>query len=204
MTTPQDDPQVTAESLREWGHHVESVLRGLAHALNNRAAALSAVIELSSEPDDDPAATRQILVEEMSRVQDLVKVVRAVGVPRPGSEAIAPGDLAPEIQSVLALHADLKDRTVRIDGSAAPAVRVPRWMLARALVSLAASAVPPAGERSVTLTIGEDGDWMVARVPGGRSGYANELAAAMGGEPLADASGFRIPTLEAIRRREAR
>ena len=203
MTTPQDDPKVTAESLREWGHHVECVLRGLAHALNNRAAALSAVIELSSEPDDDPAATRQILIEEMSRVQDLVKVVRAVGVPRPGAEAIAPMDLVPEIQGVLALHADLKDRAVRIDAAAAPAVRVPRWMLTRALVSLAASAVPPAGERSVTLAVGEDGEWMVARVPGGRSGYAGELAVAMGGGPL-DASGFRIPTLEALRRREAR
>jgi hypothetical protein len=125
-------------------------------------------------------------------------------VPRPGAEAIAPADLAPEIQSVLALHADLKDRAVRIDTSAAPAVRVPRWMFTRALVSLAASAAPPAGERSVTLTIGEHGDWMVARVPGGRSDYAGELAVAMGGGPLDDASGFRIPTLETLRRREAR
>lgn len=203
-TTPQEDPEVTAASLREWAHHVESVLRGLAHALNNRAAALSAVIELSSEPDDDPAATRGILVEEMSRVQDLVKVVRAIGVPRSGIEAIVPADLAPEIQSIMALHADLKDRAVKVDAASAPVVRVARWMFTRALVSLAASATAPAGERTVTLTLGQEGDWLVARAPGAKSGYAGELARAMGGEPLGDASGFRIPTLEAVRRREAR
>ena len=202
--TPQDGPEVTPGALREWTHHVESVLRGLAHALNNRAAALSAVIELSREPDDDPAATREILEGEMQRVGELVRVVRAIGVPRPDAEAIVPADVAGDVRSILELHADLRDFTVRVEANGAPAVRVPRWMLMRALVALAATATPPHGERVCTLTLTGDGDWLTAMLPGARSLYAPELARAMGGEPLGDGAGFRIPTLDAVRRREGR
>lgn len=210
MTTPQDDqnvtsPSFTAPALREWTHHVECIMRGLAHALNNRAAALSAVIELSREPDDDPAATREILEGEMARVQELVAVVRAIGAPRAGIEAVVPADLVGELRGVLELHAELRDRSVTIDAAAAPPVRTERWMLSRALLALAATTSPPPGERSVTLTIAADGDWLVARTRAEPASlYMKELARAMGGEPLPDGSGFRVPTLEAVRRREAR
>lgn len=203
-TTPQDDPHVTAAGLREWSHHVESVLRGLAHALNNRAAALSAVLELSREPDDDPAATRQILEEEIRRVQDLVRVVRGVGAPRDDAVAVAPADLVRDLESILALHADLRDRTVKLDAGGAPAVRVPPWMLTRALVALAATSAPADGGRTITVSISTDGEWLVARASSPSSTYMDELARAMGGGLLPDGSGFRIPTLETLRRREAR
>ena len=205
MTTPpQDGPELGPLAAREWTRHLESILRGLGHALNNRAAALSAVIELSREPDDDPAATREILQGEMARVQELVAVVRAIGTPRAGIEALVPADLARELQSVLELHADLRDRAVKIDASGAPPVRVYRWMLMRALVALAATAVPAADGRTIPLTLSADGDWLVARTTTAPSVCAAELARAMGGEPLDDGTGFRIPTLEALRRREAR
>jgi hypothetical protein len=202
-STPQDIPDVTPASLREWNHHVEAVMRGLAHALNNRAAALSAVIELSREPDDDPAATREILQGEMDRVAELVRVVRGIGVPRAEAEAFAPADLVRDLVGILQLHADLRDHSVEIHAPSAPAVRVPRWMLLRALVALAATAGAP-GERLVRVTLAADGDWLTARAGAPRSSYMRELAAAMGGGALDDGSGFRIPTLESVRRREAR
>jgi hypothetical protein len=209
------DPQAvpagtfTAPALLEWNHHVESVLRGLAHALNNRAAALSAVLELSREPvDDDPEATREILAGEMKRVSELVAVVRAMGAPRPETEALAPADLVKDLEGALSLHADLRDGSVRVSAESAPPVRVARWMLLRALISTAARARPTAGQRTVALQIVAQDDWMVARADGDRAAggslYAAELARAMGGEPLPDGSGFRIPTLELLRRRGER
>lgn len=172
--------------------------------MNNRAAALSAVLELSRAGDDDPESTREILAGEMDRVLDLVKVIRSIGVPREGDEAIAPADLAGDLQSILSLHADLRDRSVKVSADGAPPVRIPRWMLLRALVALGATRRAPPGERSVTITLEPDGDWLRVRASGTgeRSRYAAELASAMGGEPLDD-GGFRVPTLEAVRRREA-
>ena len=202
--TPQDVPDVTPEALREWTHHVESVLRGLAHALNNRAAALSAVIELSREPDDDPAATREILEGEMERVGELVRVVRGMGMPRNDVEAIAPADLVADVESILALHADLRHRTVKVRADGAPPVRVHRWMLLRALVAMGATARPAPGEREIALTLAAADDWLVASAPGARSLYAHERARAMAGEPLPGGAGFRIPTLDSLRRREGR
>lgn len=203
-STPQDTPEVTPAALREWNHHVESVMRGLAHALNNRAAALSAVIELSHEPDDDPGATREILEGEMGRVAELVRVVRALAVPRGAAEALAPADLVADLKSILHLHADLRERSVEFEAANAPPVRVPRWMLLRALVALAASSVAVPGTRTTAVTLSADGDWLTARTNATRSPYMAEMAAAMGGAPLPDESGFRIPTLESIRRREGR
>ena len=203
-TTPQDTPEVTPEALREWNHHVESVMRGLAHALNNRAAALSAVIELSAEPDDDPTATREILQGEMERVAELVRVVRVIGVPRGELEAIVPSDLVADLKSILHLHADLRDRTAEFATSTAAPVRVHRWMLMRALVALAATTTARPGERTFTVTLATEGDWLTARANAPRSSYMGELARAMGGAPNPDGSGFRIPTLESLRRREAR
>ena len=210
-TSVQIDPEFSAAALAEWTHHVESVLRGIAHALNNRASAVSAVIELASEPDDDPSVTRSILTTELQRLMDLAGVVRTIGTPRGGgSEAFAPNDLADEALAVLKLHAEQRDRVIMIDAHAAPPTRVPRWMFLRALIALGASAASPSDRmRTVRLTAIGEGDWLTVRADAGArvpvsSRYAGELAVAMGGEPLPDGNGFRIPTLDALRRREGR
>jgi hypothetical protein len=200
-------PELSAAALREWGEHVESVMRGLAHALNNRAAALSAILEMSREPDDDPAMTQSILETEFRRVRELADTVRAVGPPAGTLETVSPGDVVTGAVALLTLHAGQRDRAIDVDSAGAPPVRVAPWMLLRALVVLCASAptTDPA-RRTLRVTLRHDGDWMTARVvppPDGAmcdSGYVAELVRAMGGEPLA--GGFRIPTLAALRRRE--
>jgi hypothetical protein len=216
-TRESEFPELSAAALREWNQHVESVMRGVAHSLNNRAAALSAVIELARDPqEDDAAATASILGTELQRVQDLAEIVRFVGSPRGGIEAFSPKDAAVEALAVLQLHAEQRDYPVAIDAASAPPTRVPRWMFVRSLIALAASAT--SRSRAATrITVVEDGDWLIARVEPAKarcaeiSPYAAELSRAMGGQPLSEdrseqggQCGFRVPTLAALRRREAR
>src|SRR5712691_513127 len=117
------DPQLSAAALAEWTHTTENVMRGIAHALNNRAAALSAVLELSRDATDDAPSTTSILGTELQRVQDLAKVVRTVGFPRAGMEAFAPRDAADEALEVLKMNSELRDRTITIDAMGASPIR---------------------------------------------------------------------------------
>jgi hypothetical protein len=213
--TPQPEPHLSAAALHEWGRHVESLMRGLAHALNNRAAALSAVIELSSDTPADPTVTSSILTSELTRVRELAEVVRSLGSPRSGVEAFAPRDAATEALAVLKLHTDRGELSMSIDAASAPPTRVPRWMFVHALIALTASAADHARRNTaVRIMVVEDGDWLVvssqgegeSRAPCSHvSPYAAELARAMGGEALQEPNqcGFRVPTLAALRRREA-
>jgi signal transduction histidine kinase len=215
-TREPEFPELSAAALREWNQHVESIMRGVAHTLNNRATALSAVIELARDPeDDDVAATASILGTELQRVRDLAELVRSIGPPRGGMEAFSPKDAAAEALAVLTLHAEQRDHPVTIDASSAPPTRVPRWMFVRSLIALGAAAANSA-RAATRITVVEDGDWLVTRVESGGakprceelSPYAAELSRAMGGAPLErdaqERCGFRVPTLAALRRREAR
>ncbi len=220
MASPQhtrddEDPvqQFSAAALLEWKNNVETVIRGIAHALNNRAAALSAVIELSRDVgDEDPEATRSILSSELSRVTELTRAMRTIGQPKPGVEAFAPSDAAEESLAVLQLYLDHRDHPVTIDAASAPPVRVQRWMFVRALIALGAAASNggrTSRDASVRITIIADGDWVLTRIEGITVGmaqlspYAAELTRAMGGQPLEGQSGFRLPSLAAVRQREA-
>src|SRR3954468_5936970 len=108
--------ELSIAAMREWNRIVDAVLRGLGHALNNRAAALSAVIELSK--DDGPEATASILTTELQRMRELSALVRSMGAPRPGMEAFSPRDAAAEALTVLSMHADQRDRVVMIEAGA--------------------------------------------------------------------------------------
>jgi hypothetical protein len=208
-----DGPDFGPAALQEWSGHVESIMRGIAHALNNRAAALSAVIELSAETTDDPEIG-SILKTELDRMRHLAQIVRVIGVPRRGNDAFSPRDAANEATAVLNLHGNHGDYPATIGQATATPVRVPRWMFVRSLVALAAAASEHC-KSATRVDVIDDGDWIVARVEGlGRkcgdvSPYAEALARAMGGEPLAGgeagkACGFRVPSLAGIRLREAR
>jgi len=208
-TPPTNDPvpALSAAALLEWEGHVESVLRGVAHALNNRAASMSALITLCMEPDYTRESTRSMLSIEVDRLHEIVSVVRAVGAPKGNAEAFDPADAARSASAVLGLHAALRDRAVAINATAGP-VRALRWMFVRALVVLAGRAAAADRGAPITLELVERDGWVHATatgVPrGGRSAYLDEIAAALGGEAMADASGFRLPTLASVRRREGR
>ena len=191
----------SSAALEEWSAHVEAILRGIAHALNNRAAALSAAIQLARDPDEMASVVGAILEPEMSRVVELAGAIRALGAPKAGDEAFSPRDAATEAATILALHAEQRERGVVIDASATSPLRTQRWMFVRALIALGAST------SGAPVTIKDDGDAVLV-VADGRaqsSAYARELATAMGAASLTGPrAGFRIPTLAAIRQREGR
>lgn len=199
---PQSGPALSAGALEEWNHHVEAVLRGVAHALNNRAAALSALIQLSDESEPAPTL-RAILATELDRVTALAGALRSIGTPRAGEEAFGAADAVSEALQVLSLHADQREATTGIDARDAAPVRVQRWMFVRSLIVLAANA----GRTStnVRIEIRSSGGYLIVRVANetpAPSLYVQEIARAMGGEALSDGQGFRLPTLAAIRQRE--
>jgi len=221
MEHAQPNHELSAAALREWEGHVESALRGVAHALNNRAASVSAVVELWDEPESESGSTRRLLAAEVQRLRDLVDVVYTVGAPRGEIEAFEPADAVRTARAVIGLHADLREHRITIDVASAPPVRARQWMLVRALVALAAasvaasrrdgSGVPGTGAGAGTVAIEVDGEagWVVIRATGpglapGLTPYVLETARAMGGEPLDDALGFRLPSLAELRRREGR
>jgi hypothetical protein len=206
--TQHGTPQLSAAALDEWSRHVEAVMRGVAHSLNNRAAAISAVIELSRDADDDPSVVASILGAELERVTHLQSVVRSIGAPRAGVEAFSPRDAAAEALEALKLHVDHADRPVAIEASGASPIRVPRWMFVRALIVL--GAMSGGGGAGARITITDDGDWLNVSAGSERPGdfatspYVMEVARAMGGGLLSPGAGFRVPTLAALRRREGR
>jgi len=205
------EPQLSAAALAEWTHTIENVMRGIAHALNNRAAALSAVLELSRDSTDDAPSPTSILGTELQRVQDLAKVVRTVGFPRAGMEAFAPRDAADEALEVLKMNSELRERPITIDALGASPIRVPRWMYVRSLVALGVAASRAMRDTTqLRIAVADDGEWVVARAPDvsapspAPSAYVSEISRAMGGSPLDADFGFRVPTLAALRRREGR
>ena len=65
------------------------------------------------------------------------------------------------------------------------------------------------GTGAVAIEVDGEAGWVVIRATGrglapGLTPYVLETARAMGGEPLDDALGFRLPSLAELRRREGR
>src|SRR5262245_38849161 len=200
-------PELSAAALSEWSGYVEGVLRGIAHALNNRAASRSAVIELIRDPADseEPAVVSSILGTELERVGSLVTAVRSISAPRGGADAFTAADAATEAVAVLNLHVEQREHHVTIDATGAPPLRVERWMYVRSLIALAANATRV--DSATTINVTGDGDWLVTRLNKAVSPlspvtpYVAELAHAMGGSALSrdEGYGFRVPTLAALR-----
>jgi hypothetical protein len=208
MENTPPTPELSANALREWDGHLEDVLRGVAHALNNRAASVSAVVELWTAPDD-ANGSRSLLAAEAQRLRDLVNVVRTVGAQHGPVEAFEPAEAVESARTVISLHAGLRERSITLSAENAPPVRTAKWMFVRALVGLAAASAAATARGALSITVGRDAESVVVRASGdglspGLSPYVLELARAMGGAPLDDAPGFTLPSLAELRRREGR
>lgn len=200
-------PELSTAALSEWSRQLDAILRGIGHSLNNRAAALSAVLELARDPGEDPAVYASILTTELQRVSELATTVRAVGAARPGADTFTAAEAVAEAYAALSQHPLARDRRVSFDAAMAAPLRVPRWMYVRALIALGGNALQASADS--VIRVSADGDWVVTRAHtdavGVKQGpYVTEMARAMGGEPLPDGTGFRVPSLAAIRKAEGR
>lgn len=199
------DVQLSAEAAAEWIHHVESILRGVGHGLNNRAAALGALVELADGGMD--AGMRDLAQGEVRRVGQLARALLVLG-DGGGAQAFAPADAGREALALLEVHRDVRTGVPVLEAERAAPVRVRRDTFLRALVALAAGTASAVAARR-TLSIVAEEPWVTVEISPCPdqpvSPLVTELARAMDGDLLpAPRHGFRLPSLEAIRRREGR
>ena len=210
----------------------DGILRGVAHALSNRVAALSGVAGLVDFGNLPPNRLSQALGSEVSQLGQLVEMLRLLPSDvRPRGEAIELRTLLP---AVVALHADLRDVacTVQDDRNAQP-VHLGRSVFVHAVLLLVDVAKRDAlrGRGSVSLSYRGDSTWVTVAVEslggvtlptgGGSADEERELrrglAAAVAQldpslivdvKPRSERPGnglrleLRLPTLLEVRRRE--
>lgn len=155
-----------------WTRLSDSLIGGIAHALSNRIATLSALSELM-RMDDLPAENADMLRKEVGRLELLVQHLRLLG-----DESAAPAEALhlPEVTAAaIALHKyhrDFRDVTVVMGGDImVQPVHVSRSRLVRVLLMLiAASAVAAGQENAVHADVSAEG--VLVRVKFGPDGAA--------------------------------
>jgi hypothetical protein len=193
-----------------WSTISNDLLHGLIHALNNRMAALGAVVELArlGDEEDDPLRG---LADELTLLGEVNAMIALLPERRSEPEAL---ELSSALHDAIRLHAHhprLRRAAcaVRSDEALSP-VRAPRWALVRALVLLVhavkGTGEPVDGRGGGTIHLVADGpDVLVrAQVPVDPTEELVALAARCGGlaERDGDVLTVRLPTLAELRRRE--
>lgn len=200
----------------DWIDLTDALLRGAAHALSNRAGALSALRDLGTLDEEG----RDLLTGEIARLTRLIHLLRLVPA-EPGAlpEALDVAAIASDAVAVLALHPDSRELRwdARVDGVPQP-IRAERWALLRCVLLMCASALAGCiarGFRELRVTTSGDAEMTVVSLAVGEdqptswkepSPYARELATRMGGELswTGAALELRVPTLAVTRAHEAR
>lgn len=200
----------------DWIDLTDALLRGTAHALSNRAGALSALRDLGTLDEDG----RELFTGEIARLTRLIHLLRLVPA-EPGAlpEALDVAAIASDAVAVLALHPDSRELLwdARVDGVPQP-VRAERWVLLRCVLLMCAGALAGCiarGARRLRITTSGDEETTVVSLADGDeqpttwkepSPYARELATRLGGALSwrGAALELRMPTLAVARAHEAR
>jgi hypothetical protein len=193
----------------DWRTISEDLLKGLVHALNNRVAALSAVVELAKLGDDeeDPLVALPLEIAQLHQVNALFGLL-----PQRSAEP-EPLELRVVLEDAVGLHEHhprFRGEPVRSTFEGPPAaVRAPRWALLRAIVMLVHAAKREAGaepgREAVVRVSGDDASVAVhvrtAELP---SPDLEALAAHCGGAVTRahDELVLTLPSLRELRRRE--
>ena len=146
----------------------DGILRGVAHALSNRVAALSGVAGLVDFGNLPPDRLSRALGSEVSQLGQLVEMLRLLpSDARPRGEPIELKTLLPAVVALHALHADLRDVhcTIQHDRDAHP-VHVSRSTFVHAVLVLidAAKRDVLRDRGSVLLTYAGDSAWVAIAV----------------------------------------
>ncbi|HUF31023.1 MAG TPA: hypothetical protein VMM77_10255 [Gemmatimonadaceae bacterium] len=201
-----------------WASLSDSLVGGIAHALSNRIATLSALSELM-RMGDMPTENADMLRNEVGRLESIVQHLRLLG---DESATTAEALQLPEVTAAAVVlhgyHRDFRDVTVVVGGDiTVQPVHVARSRIVRVLLMLLAASAMAAGRdhavhatfsgegASVRLTLGPDGaeDWSWepsdALIDGARAFLTDDE-----GSVSRDGSTIRLelPSLAAVRTRE--
>jgi len=172
----------------------DGILRGVAHALSNRVAALSGVAGLVDFGSLPPDRLSRALGSEVSQLGQLVEMLRLLpSDAQPRGEPIELKTLLPAVVALHALHADLLDVpcTIHHDRDAHP-VHLSRSTFVHVVLVLidAAKRDVMRDRGSVSLTYGGDSAWVTVAVeslagaapagPGGSGGTDLDLRRLLG------------------------
>ena len=143
-SSPDRDPSPGELLARAGWPSVETaLLRGLAHDLSGRAAALGGLVELLGMGDEEKPPPLELLREEAGRLGEAVELLRLLAGDGEDAEA-EPLALGPLLGDVLRLHRRHRGlesvETVLETGEDVPPVRVRRDVLVRTLLLLLGAA----------------------------------------------------------------
>src|SRR5215218_888257 len=119
----------------------DALLRGVGHAMNNRAAALSAVVQVlaSSGPQGPLEGALRSETERLQRVVELLRLLPRRWESDP--EPVLVEELVPSALELLALHSDLPETRFRWEANGAlPPVLVEPSLLIHVLCLLGTAA----------------------------------------------------------------
>jgi len=193
-----------------WSTISNDLLHGLIHALNNRMAALGALVELArlGDEEDDPLSG---LAEELTLLGEVNALIALLPERRSEPEALELSSALGDAMRLHAHHPRLRRVACAVTADGAlPPVRAPRWALVRALVILVHTAKgaregPDRGDGATIHLVAEGGEVAVrAEVRADPTEELVVLAARCGGrvERDGDVLTLRLPTLTELRRRE--
>lgn len=187
-----------------WAAEADALLRGLAHALSNRVAALTLASEEFGVSDADVVAEARARVdEEVARLREvdrLLKLLPADG--RARRDPLLPAEVLADAVALHAHHLELRDVPIVIEASGEPTpVRVVRSTLLRTFCVLLSAARRASGGGAVTARLQASADEVRFEcVPHGDAYGAAALATVIGGEM--DGATLVLPSLAALRASE--
>lgn len=194
-----------------WLPELQAILRGIAHSVSNRVAALGVLIELG---DAETAEGRAGIAGELRQLQAVNVLLKQLAAePRP-AEAMSLMELCEQAASLHALRLELRDVPCRVTGQAEVAVRADRVRTIRLLLVLLSRAARGAADGVSAQVNGDDAEARVLIGGAGQEPLPAELHAmadelggrlehaegATAGAPGAVA--LVLPSLQEIRRRE--
>jgi hypothetical protein len=193
----------------QWVTERDAVLRGLTHALSNRAGTLGAVAGMLApgEPVSTPVAAA--VQDETGRLDGVLALYRLLPLDRgAGAEPLHLPDLVPAVVELHGHHAGLRDVPCAVEPDPdAPPVVAPHSALAHALLVLLAAGARAGGGEGARLRWARDGEDQVVITVDGAAEGAGAAAWLLGDSAtvaVADGSGaatVALPTLTAARRR---
>ena len=152
-------------SFSGWNDIADSLIGGIAHALSNRVATLSALGELM-RMDGDASEGSTMLRQEAGRFETIVQSLRLLGNEAGVSaEALELRDLLDQALALHKFHRDLRDVEIAVESDVrVPPVRIERRRAIHGLVMLLAAVASAAVERQQTVRVRLAGDESAVRL----------------------------------------